>query len=118
MIFKKDNLRLGLVLGLLAPVVSLDGVLFRKVLSDVFHAGFLLFSPDEQAAGHGYFRAVLGVEYRFFTVYINSHRDNTAKGIFAATMTLCHRRVTCSSLFRTQTSFGASRFNPYFCTPF
>ncbi|MBS1495391.1 MAG: hypothetical protein JSU03_08120 [Bacteroidetes bacterium] len=87
MIFKKDNFVFGCILGILAPIVGLlllkyykFGMLnFKEVLQ------FIYYQP-----GHGIMTAGLSVSLLmnaiFFTFYINSRRDKTAKGIFITTV--------------------------------
>ena len=84
-ILKKDNLKLGLVLGLVGPVLGLIIVYFLKFSS----YGFLEFL-DYFFNTRGLITSVgalcLLANAVLFTVYINTHRDNTAKGIFVTTL--------------------------------
>jgi len=84
-ILKKDNLKLGLVLGLLGPVLGLIIVYFLKFSS----YGFLEFL-DYFFNTRGLITSVgalcLLANAVLFTLYINTHRDNTAKGIFVTTL--------------------------------
>ena len=86
MIFKKDNLRLGLVLGLVAPVISLVIYYFVKFypLYTVHDFFFFLRTNKPQITAVSVPCLVLNIA--LFTYYINSHKDSTAKGIFAATI--------------------------------
>jgi hypothetical protein len=84
-ILKRDNLKLGLVLGLVGPVLGLVIVYFLK-----FSAyGFLEFL-DYFFNTRGLITSVgalcLLANAVLFTIYINTHRDNTAKGIFVTTL--------------------------------
>jgi hypothetical protein len=87
MIFKKDKFWFGCILGLIAPLLGLLIFKFYKFpldsYSDVFY-----FMIHQQ--GHLVLSAALSVSLLLnailFTVYINTLRDNTAKGIFATTM--------------------------------
>ena len=86
MILKKDNLRLGLLLGLVAPIISLviyDFVKFYPLytVGDFF---YFLRTNKQQITAVSVPCLVLNIA--LFTFYINSHRDNTAKGIFGATL--------------------------------
>ncbi len=86
MIFKKDNLKLGLVLGLVAPILSLLIYYMWKFyptfsLGEFFH--YLLTNKPQITAVSV---PCLVLNIALFTVYINSHRDSTAKGIFVATL--------------------------------
>jgi len=84
-ILKKDNLKLGLVLGLVGPVLGLIVVYFIKFSS----YGFLEFL-DYFFNTRGLITSVgalcLLANAVLFTLYINTHRDNTAKGIFVTTL--------------------------------
>ena len=84
-ILKKDNLKLGLVLGLVGPVLGLIIVYFLKFSS----YGFLEFL-DYFFNTRGLITSVgalcLLANAVLFTLYINTHRDNTAKGIFVTTL--------------------------------
>lgn len=85
MIFAKDNLKLGLVLGLLGPILGLVVIYFVKFsagtfsefLDTVIHTNRLITSIGSLSL---LANAVL------FTIYINMHKDDTAKGIFIMTM--------------------------------
>ena len=80
--FKKDNLRFGMLLGFIAPLLSFVAYYFWKfypyTLSDCF--GFI-------AANKSQITAIsvpcLVLNIALFTIYINTSRDKTAKGIFA-----------------------------------
>jgi len=85
MIFKKDNLRLGLVLGLIGPVIGLIVVYFIQfsglTFSD-FISGF--FNDRKLITSIGSLSLLANVV--LFTLYINTHRDLTARGIFIVTL--------------------------------
>ena len=85
MIFKKDNLRLGIILGLVAPFLSLIIYYYVKFSSVTFGEFFsFLHSHRDQITAVSVPCLMLNIV--LFTIYINSHRDLTAKGIFAATL--------------------------------
>lgn len=85
MIFKKDNFIFGLALGLIAPIIGF--VLYKFVkfkqftLEDMFH--YLKESPNLISS---FISISLLANAIFFTIYINGHRDKTAKGIFLVTV--------------------------------
>ncbi len=85
MIFKKDNFIFGLALGLIAPIIGF--VLYKFVkfkqfsLEDMFH--YLKESPNLISS---FISISLLANAVFFTIYINGHRDKTAKGIFLVTV--------------------------------
>lgn len=85
MIFKKDNLKLGLVLGLLGPVLGLVVVYFVKYGELAFSDFFELFiNTKSMITAIGSLSLLANVV--LFTLYVNTHRDNTAKGIFIMTL--------------------------------
>ena len=85
MILKKDNLKLGLVLGLLGPVLGLVIIYFIKY--SAFSFGDFL---DQLLTNHSMITAIgslsLLANVIFFTLYVNTQRDKTAKGIFLITV--------------------------------
>ncbi len=85
-IFKKDNLRLGLVLGLVAPIVSLIIYYFVKFYPTFTVKDFLDFLRTNKTQITAVSVPCLVLNIALFTYYINSHKDATAKGIFAATL--------------------------------
>ena len=85
MIFKKDNLKLGMVLGLLAPIVGLIVVYLVRFRSISFGSFFSFFITDnKQITSIGALSLLANAV--LFTIYINTHRDSTAKGIFLTTV--------------------------------
>ena len=86
MIFKKDNLRLGLVLGLVAPIISLIIYYFVKFYPTFSMRDFLDFMRTNKSQITAVSVPCLVLNIALFTYYINSHKDSTAKGIFAATL--------------------------------
>ena len=86
MIFKKDNLRLGLVLGLVAPILSLFVYYFIKFYPLYTVRDFFYFLQTNKSQITAVSVPCLVLNIGLFTYYINSHKDSTAKGIFAATI--------------------------------
>jgi hypothetical protein len=85
MIFKKDNLRLGLALGLIGPLVGLVVIYFIKFPSYSF-MDFLTYFMNDNKLITSIGALSLLANVILFTIYINTHRDETAKGIFAVTV--------------------------------
>lgn len=85
MIFKKDNLRLGLVMGLLGPLLGLVLIYFIKFPSSPFMEFLSTFMNDNRMITSVGALSLLA-NVILFTIYINTHRDETAKGIFAMTV--------------------------------
>jgi hypothetical protein len=83
---KRDDIRLGFALGFLAPLISLAIYYLVRFyplfsLKDFF---YFLSSNKNQITAVSVPCLVLNIA--LFTLYINSHRDKTAKGIFAVTL--------------------------------
>ena len=85
MIFKKDNLRLGLVLGLVGPILGLVIVYFIKFPSSKF-IDFLEYFMNDNRLITSLGSLSLLANVVLFTLYVNTHRDETAKGIFIVTL--------------------------------
>lgn len=83
---KKDNLRLGILLGFIAPLISLVIYYFVRfyplfTVSDFFH-----FVSENKNQVTAISVPCLVLNIALFTIYINTRRDKTAKGIFAITL--------------------------------
>jgi len=85
MLLKKDNLKFGLVLGLLGPVIGLLVVYLVSYRSFSFGEFFNFFITDNKRITSIGALSLLANAV-LFTIYINTHRDNTAKGIFLTTV--------------------------------
>ncbi|HCY89648.1 MAG TPA: hypothetical protein DHV17_05255 [Chitinophagaceae bacterium] len=87
MIFKKDNFWLGLILGMLAPVLGL--ILFKVYKFGVFTFKetfqFMFLEPGFKTLSVGLSLSLL-LNAALFTFYINAAKDKTAKGIFVTTL--------------------------------
>jgi len=85
MIFTKDNIKLGLVLGILGPLVGLTVVYFIKFPSYQFLDFLDYFIHDNKLiTSVGSLSLLANVV--LFTIYVNTHKDDTAKGIFIVTV--------------------------------
>jgi hypothetical protein len=83
---KKDNIRLGLVLGFIAPLVSLIVYYFLKFYPLFSVGDFIQFIRENKSQITAISVPCLLLNIVLFTIYINSHRDQTAKGVFAVTL--------------------------------
>jgi hypothetical protein len=85
MIFKKDNFIFGMALGLVAPVIGFmlfklykfNGLTLAEMLQ------WMKFNPNLISIS---ISVSLMANAVLFTIYINGHRDKTAKGIFILTV--------------------------------
>ncbi|KAA9040893.1 hypothetical protein FW778_02315 [Ginsengibacter hankyongi] len=85
MIFKKDDFIFGISLGLIAPVIGF--MLYKlykfKGLTISEMLQWMKMNPNLISAS---ISVSLLANAILFTIYINGHRDKTAKGIFAVTV--------------------------------
>jgi len=86
LIFKKDNLKFGILLGILGPLLAML-LYYLGVFSGTINLTeyFYVLRTNKQLL-----TAISSISLLanaiLFTVYINTHRDKTAKGIFVATL--------------------------------
>ncbi len=85
MFLKKNSLKLGLVIGLIAPLFGLVILYFLKFPSYAF-GDFLGYFLKENRLITSLGSLCLLANVVFFTIYINTNRDETAKGIFIITL--------------------------------
>ena len=85
MFITKDNLRLGLALGLLGPLLGLIAVYFFKFPSLTFKEFLDNFMHDNRMITSIGSLSLLANAV-LFTIYVNTNRDSTAKGIFIVTL--------------------------------
>ena len=85
MFLAKDNLKLGLVLGLLAPFIGMFGFYFWKFSIYPFKE-FLWILGQQKSLITAMVSFSLLMNAILFTIYINTHKDETAKGIFIITI--------------------------------
>lgn len=87
MIFKKDNIVLGLIMGTLAPLLGI--ILFKFYKFGIFSwketLQFMVVEPGYKTLSVALSLSLL-LNALLFTIYINTNRDNTAKGIFITTL--------------------------------
>lgn len=85
MVFKKDNFIFGLALGFIAPLVGFMIFKLYKfqglTLSEMLQ--WMKFNPNLITVS---ISVSLMANAILFTIYINGHRDKTAKGIFVLTV--------------------------------
>ncbi|WP_207512515.1 hypothetical protein [Longitalea luteola] len=84
--FKKDNLRFGMLLGFIAPLLSLVAYYFIKFYPTFSVKDCLIFIADNKNQITAISVPCLVLNIALFTFYINTRRDKTAKGIFAITL--------------------------------
>ena len=83
---KRDDIRLGFLLGFIAPIISL-GIYYLVKFYPLFSpSDFFYFISTNTNQITAISVPCLVLNIALFTLYINSHRDKTAKGIFAVTL--------------------------------
>jgi hypothetical protein len=82
---KQDSIKMGLVIGLLMPVISFFGYYLWKFRLYSF-GEFLHALQNNKPLVTALTIPCLVLNIALFTLYINSRRDKTAKGIFAVTL--------------------------------
>ncbi|HEY8397311.1 MAG TPA: hypothetical protein VIK80_05180 [Flavihumibacter sp.] len=84
---KKDSLQLGIALGIIAPVIGM--VLYYLIVfmpRNVSFSDYLHYLGELKSLLTGVSSISLIANAILFTIYINSRRDKTAKGIFVSTL--------------------------------
>ena len=86
MIFKRDQLKFGILLGILGPLLAMT-IYYFWVFSRTIGFGeyFYVLSHNKQLLTAISSLSLLANAV-LFTIYINTHRDKTAKGVFVATL--------------------------------
>lgn len=84
--FKKDNLRFGMLIGFIAPLLSLVIYYFVKFYPLYSVSDFFSFVAQNKNQVTAISVPCLILNIALFTFYINTHRDKTAKGVFAITL--------------------------------
>ncbi len=86
MIFKRDDLKLGMILGLFAPVIGF--LIFKWYKFGIFSMKeflqFIYVEPGFRTLSAALSLSLLANAI-VFTLYINAEKDKTAKGVFITT---------------------------------
>ena len=84
---KRDDLKFGIILGFLAPIVGMITYYFISFYTrDVRFTEFLMYMKTNKALLTGVSSISLVANAVIFTIFINTHKDRTARGIFVATL--------------------------------
>lgn len=83
---KRDSLKLGLILGFIAPLISLVIYYLIRFYPLFTVSDFFQFVSTNKSQITAISVPCLLLNIALFTIYINSHRDKTAKGIFTVTL--------------------------------
>jgi hypothetical protein len=86
-IFKNDHLRTGLILGFLAPVLGMLGYYFYKFYpNNVTLKEFWMLLMQNRSFFTGLTSIALVANAVLFTIFLNTRRDQAAKGVFVITL--------------------------------
>ncbi len=87
MFWKKDNFLMGLVMGLVAPFLGIMAFKLSKFSMFSFKETyqFMVLEPGYKTLTVALSLSLL-LNALLFTIYINSRKDQTAKGIFVTTL--------------------------------
>jgi predicted membrane-bound mannosyltransferase len=83
--FKKDQLRFGILLGFIAPLVGLLIYYFAQFRNVTSIPGFFYYVVTEKALLTAVISVLLVANAGVFTWYVNRRKDRTAKGVFIST---------------------------------
>jgi hypothetical protein len=87
MIFKKDSLQLGLIMGLIGPMLGLVIIyLVREDFRSLSFGEYLDFVFNDKRLITSIGTLSLLANVVLFTIYVNTRRDKTARGIFIITL--------------------------------
>ncbi|HEV3221241.1 MAG TPA: hypothetical protein VGZ90_00100 [Puia sp.] len=86
MIFKKDNLKFGLLLGILGPLLAMTVYYFWVFSRTISISEYFYVLHTNKQLLTAISSISLLANAVLFTIYINTQRDKTARGIFAATL--------------------------------
>jgi hypothetical protein len=81
----KDNLKLGMILGFIAPLIVFLIVYFIRLSGYAFDEFLRVFINEKKLITFWGVWCLVG-NIALFTYYINTAKDKTAKGIFAITV--------------------------------
>lgn len=81
----KDNLKLGLILGFIAPLIVFLIVYFLRFTGYTFNEFVRVFFNEKKLITFWGVWCLVG-NIALFTFYINTSKDKTAKGVFAITV--------------------------------
>jgi hypothetical protein len=86
LIFKKDNLKFGVLLGILGPLLAMVLYYFYNFSGTISFGEYFYVLRTNKPLLTAISSISLLANAVLFTIYINTHRDKSAKGIFVATL--------------------------------
>lgn len=86
MIFKKDNLKFGILLGIIGPLLAMTIYYFTVFSRTISFGEYIYVLRTNKQLLTAISSISLLANAVLFTIYINTHLDKTAKGVFVATL--------------------------------
>jgi hypothetical protein len=86
LIFKRDNLKFGILLGVIGPLLAMVIYYFCVFSRTISLTEYFYVLRTNKQLLTAISSISLLANAVLFTVYINTHRDKTAKGVFVATL--------------------------------
>jgi hypothetical protein len=86
LIFKRDNLKFGILLGVIGPLLAMVIYYFWVFSRTISLTEYFYVLRTNKQLLTAISSISLLANAVLFTVYINTHRDKTAKGVFVATL--------------------------------
>ena len=86
MIFKKDSLKFGILLGILGPLLAMLVYYFWVFSRTISLSEYVYVLGTNKQLLTAISSISLLANAVLFTIYVNTHRDKTAKGVFVATL--------------------------------
>jgi hypothetical protein len=86
LIFKKDNLKFGILLGILGPLLAMLLYYFWVFSRTISLSEYIYVLGTNKQLLTAISSISLLANAVLFTIYVNTHRDKTARGVFVATL--------------------------------
>jgi hypothetical protein len=85
-IFKKDNLKVGILYGMIAPLLAML-LYYLAVLADkITLSEYFFYLRTNKSLLTGVSSISLVANAILFTIFVNTYRDKSAKGVFVITL--------------------------------
>lgn len=84
--FRKDNIKLGIIIGAIAPVAAMYLYYFFALSKQINLQEYFYYLKTNKSLLTGVSSISLIANAVFFTIYVNTRKDRTAKGIFVTTL--------------------------------
>lgn len=85
-IFKKDNLKLGMLWGLVAPLIAMFLYYYIVFAKQITVSEYFYYLNTNRSLLTGVSSISLVANAVLFTIFLNTRRDQTAKGVFVTTL--------------------------------